>query len=86
MYIGRDLERSVVGASSLELGSSYRGGPRCGRDLKIVEDGSKMEGASGRRITSGKLNVAEAGFRKVGCGASSRLDSESCGLLEGGTW
>ena len=34
--------------SGLELGPSRRGGPRSGRDPRIVEDGSRMEGFSGR--------------------------------------
>ena len=86
MNISKDLGRSVIEASGLELGPLGRGGPRSERDHGIVEDGSGMEGSSGRRITSGKLDVAEADFEKVGCGGSFGLDSGSCGVLEEGVW
>ena len=43
----------------MESGPSGRGGPRSGRDLKIVEDGSELEGSSGRKLTLGKLDMAD---------------------------
>ena len=58
-----ELEILVI----LELGPSGLGGPWSGRDLKIVEDGSGMEGSLGWKMTLKKLDVAEADFREVGC-------------------
>ena len=60
MNIDRDLGRSVIGASSLELGPSDRGEPQSERDLEIVEDRSVMEGSSRWRMTLRKLDAAEA--------------------------
>ena len=47
----------------------------------MVEDGSGMEGSSGRRMISGRSNVVKADLEKVRCDGGSALDSESCGLL-----
>ena len=41
----------------MELGPSGRGGAPSGRDLEIMKDRSRMEGSSGRKLTSGKLDV-----------------------------
>ena len=68
LNIDGDLGHSVLGDCGLELGHSGQGGPGCGRDIEIVEDGSEVEGSSGQKLTSGKLNVAEADFGKVECG------------------
>jgi len=34
----------------------------------MVKGGSGMKGSSGRRMTSGRSDVAEDDFKKVGCG------------------
>ena len=60
MSIDRDLGRSVVEASGLDLRPSGQGGPQSGRDLGMVKGGSGMEGSSRWRLTSGKLDVVEA--------------------------
>jgi len=77
----RFFDRLLLRVSDLELGPLGRGGLRSGRDFGIVEDGSGMERSSEWRMTSGEVDVAEANFKKVGCGRGSRLDSWSCGLL-----
>jgi len=54
LNIDGDLGRSVVGASGLKLEPSGRGGHQSGRDLRMVKDGSGMEGSSTRRMTLGR--------------------------------
>ena len=76
MSVGGDLERSAAGASVLNLGPSGRRGLRSGRNLGVVEGGSGMEGSSGRS------DVVEADFGKVGYGEGSGLDPGSCEFLE----
>jgi len=48
------------------VGAFRSGRTSDGGDLGIVEDDSGMEGPSGWRMTSKKLDVVEAGFEKVG--------------------
>ena len=67
LNIGGDLERSVFTASSLELGPSSQGGPRSEGDIKMVENGSKIEGPSRHRMTSKKLDIVETDFEKIKC-------------------
>jgi len=50
--------------------------PREGRGLGMVEDGSEMEGSSGQKMTSGRLDMAEAP------GWTLRV----CGFLGGNSW
>ena len=59
LNIDGDLGRSVVGASGLKLGLSGRGGHQSRRDLRMVKDGSGMEGSLRRRITLGRSDVGE---------------------------
>ena len=51
--IGGYLEQSVFIASSL--------------DIKMVENGSEIEGPSRHRMTSKKLNIMETDFEKIRC-------------------
>ena len=72
----------MIGAFDLGSGLLEWERPWEGKYLGVVEGGSGMEGSSGRRMTSGRSDVAEDDFGKVGCGGGSRLDSGSCRLLE----
>ena len=47
----------------------------------MVEGDSGMEESSERRMTSGRLDMAQAVFGKTGFGGGSGLDSVSCKLL-----
>ena len=57
--------------SELETFSAKRS--REGKDLKVAEGGSEMEGSSGRRMILVRSDVAEADFEKAGYGGGSRL-------------
>ena len=72
---GGDFSGLLLRASDSEFEPSGQGGSRSGRDLRIVEDVSGMEGSLRRRTTSGKLDVAEADCGKVGCDGSRLRES-----------
>jgi len=65
---------------------SERERPRDGKELGVVEGSSGMEGSSRRRMTSRRSDVTEAHFGKAGCGGSSGLDFERCGLPRESSW
>ena len=67
-------------------GKTSRKEPRRDRGLGMTKGGSGMEGSSGRRMASGRLDVAEDVFKKVGCDGGSKLDSGSYGFLGGNSW
>ena len=59
-----------------------------GKNLGVAEEDSWMEGSSGRKMTSRKLDVTEAicggsCLREAECGGRSELDSGECGFLGG---
>ena len=55
--VGGDLGGLLLRASGLKLGPLGQGGPQSGRDLGIVEGGSRMEEFSGRKLTLGNLGA-----------------------------
>ena len=88
LIVIRDLGRSACWASGLELEPSGRRAPQSGRDLKMVEDGSWIEGCSGQRISSRRSYMEEDDFEKIGCvgGWLCRLTSEKLDVTKASGW
>ena len=64
--IGGDHGRSVVGVSGSELGPSGWRRPRSGKDLEMVEGGSRLRISLGRKGAPEWLGVADAPDRTLG--------------------